>query len=120
MTDQPPPLKVPGDLITDPTADQILAVPLATNDSGASTIRGYLIALLAAVWDEKEGFSGKRPFGNSSWDFDLFAGLVKAKFIAGELDEDGYFEDCDYDAGDALISMAIKSLVPSETDGDTR
>lgn len=53
------------------TGEEILDLPMAENDSGADTIRGYLKALLHKLWDEDEGFSGKRPFGNSGWYRDL-------------------------------------------------
>ncbi len=93
-----------------PTPQQVLDCPMEPNDSGADTIRGYLVALLATLWREEEGFSGKRPFGNSDWPCDLYLPLVKAGFITGRLDEDGYLEDFDSRAGDALIASAIKAL----------
>ena len=50
----------------------------------------YLRKLLLAVWEENESFSGKRPFGNSGWEFDILLPLAKAGFVdLGELDEDG-------------------------------
>lgn len=88
----------------------ILDTPMEPNDSGATTIRGYLVALLAAVWDQSEGFSGKRPFGNSGWDWDLYGALVKAGHINGRFDEDGYIEDVDEQTGDRLIRAAIQAL----------
>lgn len=94
---------------------QILALPMGDNDAGADTIRGYLIELLAAVWREGEGFSGKRPFGNSSWEWELYRPLVRANVIAGSFcDADeccGYcLEEPDWDAGDKLIAAAIAEL----------
>lgn len=56
------------------------------------TVRHYLQLLMTTLWNEQEGFSGKRPFGNSGWDYDLYAPLIKAGFIKGTLDEDGYVE----------------------------
>jgi hypothetical protein len=48
-------------------------------DAGANiTVRDYLFELLIAVWDEGESFSGKRPFGNSGWEYDLYAPLIQA------------------------------------------
>jgi hypothetical protein len=47
------------------TPRQLLDLPLPENDSGASTVRGYLLALLTELFREVDGFSGKRPFGNS-------------------------------------------------------
>lgn len=89
---------------------QILALPMQENDADAATIRDYLIKLLATLWDEKEGFDGKRPFGNSDWDGNLVAALIQAGAIEGELDEDGYIESCDDNAAETLIADAIQAL----------
>ena len=63
------------------------------SDAGDNlTIHDYLRILLEKVWTEGECFNGKRPFGNSGWDFDLYAPLVKAGFIDGKLYEDGRIE----------------------------
>lgn len=54
------------------------------------TVREYLKKILLAVWDDGESFSGKRPFGNSGWEYDIYSALIKSGHIQGELDEDGY------------------------------
>jgi hypothetical protein len=95
---------------TEPTPQQVLDLPLPDNDSGASTMRGYLVALLTTLWHEQEGFSGKRPFGNSGWDYDLYPPLIHAGFVSGEIDEDGYVERVDAKAAHGLVLAAIKSL----------
>lgn len=42
----------------------------------AKSVREYLSKLLTMIIDEKEGFDGKRPFGNSDWfDNDLLSPL---------------------------------------------
>lgn len=106
-----------GGVMTDvPTPQQILALPMQENDAGAATIRDYLIALLAMLWDEKEGFNGKRPFGNSDWDGHLVIALVRAGLVDGEIDEDGYLDGCDDDAVEELIADAIQALGYSEAD----
>lgn len=91
----------------------ILDVPMdkTKNDAGATSVREYLRALLFTLWEEGEGFSGKRPFGNSGWEWELFRALVESKDIRGELDEDGYLQDCDEKAGHALIKQAIAAWV---------
>lgn len=96
--------------MTNEIGQQVLAVTMGPNDADATTIRGYLAALAGAVWGEKECFSGKRPFGNSGWDHDLYAALVSAELISGVFDEDGYLEEVDSDKGDKLIVAAIKAL----------
>lgn len=92
------------------TAQQILDLPMPGSDELTPTIRAYLIALLSALWLEGEGFSGKRPLGDSGWRIDLYVPLIRAGLIAGQLDEDGYVADCDDDAGAQIIASVIRSL----------
>lgn len=92
-----------------PTPQEVLALPMGANDADAETIGGYLRALLLELWTEGEGFSGKRPFGNSGWEFDLYRPLVEAGFVAGEM-IDGYAEIQDRKAADAMIAKAIAAL----------
>src|SRR3954469_7204393 len=97
--------------MTDPTPQQILALPMDENDAQGATVRHFLVALLAALWDEKDGFDGKRPFGNSDWDGELAIALIRARLIDGAIDEDGYIETgSDWDAADRLIGSAIRAL----------
>jgi hypothetical protein len=100
--------------MTDPTPAEILALPMQQpNDADAATIRDYLIKLLAGVWREGEGFSGKRPFGNSSWETDLYLPLIKAGHVEAEFDEDGYLDEISDAAehkANKLIAQAIQSL----------
>jgi hypothetical protein len=98
----------------------ILNVPMRDNDAGAKTIGEYLLRLLVKVWDEDEGFSGKRPFGNSGWTHDLYSALAEAGIIEAEKDvwdeedEDyGWEWTWDYEQqqiGHNLIKNAIKEL----------
>ena len=54
------------------------------------TVRDYLRALLITLWEEQESFSGKRPFGNSGWEYEILLPLAKAGFVdLGPLNEDG-------------------------------
>lgn len=92
------------------TPAEILALPMDENDSGATTIRGYLKALLSELWREGEGFSGKRPFGNSGWESDLQMALIKGGAVEGTLDEDGYLDTIDGHAANNLITEAIDAL----------
>jgi hypothetical protein len=56
------------------------------------TVRQYLRELLSELWEEEESFSGKRPFGNSGWQHDLYRPLHKAGFIdMGPVTEDGEY-----------------------------
>lgn len=92
------------------TPQQLLDLPLPDNDSGASTVRGYLAALTERVWEENECFSGKRPFGNGGWQFDLYVPMIRAGLVGGTFYEDGDLEDVDEDAADKLILEAIRAM----------
>lgn len=75
------------------------------SDAGANiTVRDYLHKLLETLWRKGEGFSGNRPFGNSDWEYELYAPLIGAGFIAGDLDSDGYVQSlADIDAARAYV-----------------
>ncbi|MFI7073495.1 hypothetical protein [Micromonospora sediminicola] len=98
------------DTTTPETARQVLDLPMPTNDADAPTVRAYLIELLAKVWEEGECFNGKRPFGNSGWDYDLYPPLITAGLVAGKLDEDGWIEEVDDRAASRLVAAAIREL----------
>ena len=91
--------------------DPILDLPMTkTNDADAATIRGYLKALLVELFKQGEGFGGKRPFGSSGWEYDLYQPLVKAGLVSGNVDEDGYLERCDTRVAKAIIVEAVGRL----------
>ena len=65
-----------------------------TSDAGDNlTCREYLCALLKTLWREGEGFSGKRPFGNSGWDYDLIDALVSGGCVPEGGDGDAFVLD---------------------------
>lgn len=79
------------------------------------TIRDFFKELLTALFKEGECFSGKRPFGNSGWDFDLCVCLAKNRVIDGHNQIDPDYpedEDWDYDSTEAenKILELIKDL----------
>ena len=80
------------------------------NDAGATSIREYLKALLEELFRKGEGFSGKRPFGNSGWEYDLFKPLIKAGAVEGKFDGDGYLDSCDEVTAYQLLFKAINAL----------
>lgn len=47
------------------------------------TIRSYLELLLITLFKEGESFSGKRPFGDSCWEYELYDPLAKAGLVRG-------------------------------------
>lgn len=92
------------------TGEEILAIEMEDNDAGARTVREYLVLLARQCWMEGEGFSGKRPFGNSGWHYEVYGALMRAGAITGDFDEEGCINDCDTDAGYKLVMMALSTL----------
>lgn len=90
--------------------DEVLNAKMGANNAGAETVKDYLKCLLKTLWGEGEGFSGKRPFGNSGWEYELYSALVVNGLCAGEVDEDGCFEWADKDVANKLIFSAIEAL----------
>lgn len=74
------------------------------------TVKEFFVELLTTLFRKKECFSGKRPFGNSGWDYDLAVCFVKNKVIPGSIEDlgDGDF-DCDYEYSD--FDNAILDLI---------
>lgn len=86
------------------------------NDADAKTVRDYLVALLHDVWLHEEGFNGKRPFGNSGWQHDIYKPMVKAGIVDGVIDHDGFIEQFDEHSAESVILAAIDSMaVPPKT-----
>ena len=100
---------------TFPTGCQILDLPMGDNGADAGTVREYLAKLLRELWRERGCFSGKYVFGASDWHYDLYQALADAGLIAAKFDDDGYFEECDTEAGSRLIARAIDALGVVET-----
>jgi hypothetical protein len=88
----------------------VLNARVEGGEIGTCTVRDYLLTLLETLWQEKGGFSGKRPFGNSNWEFDLYKALVEAGLVTGTIDDDGYLFEVEDDEADELIAQAISSL----------
>jgi hypothetical protein len=96
----------------DPTPAQVLACPMRRNDADAATIGAWLMELLATVWRQQSDFSSKRPFGSSDWNGDLALALIRAGYLDGKLDNEGYLDDYDRERLDRLIAEAIAALAP--------
>ena len=77
------------------------------------TVKDYLKQLLSTLWIEEEGFSGKRPFGNSCWKYDIIYALIESGYLAGKVKRDEYgVIDSEFDGEDAedFILCLIKSI----------
>lgn len=90
------------------TPQEILNLPMAPNDASAKTVREYIVMISLEVWRHGEGFSGKRPFGNSGWQDELMEPLISAGLVRG--DDDGLVVYKDISAADAMIESAILAL----------
>lgn len=75
------------------------------------TLGEYLTLLLKTLLEEQEGFSGKRPFGNSGWMTDISIGLVKGGAVDGRVkyDEDGFVDDATY-SREEVMEVLMKAL----------
>ncbi len=83
---------------------------MGDNDANAVTIGDYFIRLAEQAWVEEEGFSGKRPFGNSGWQHEIYRALITNEAITGDLDAYGYIEDYDGYAADQITKDILKLL----------
>jgi hypothetical protein len=79
------------------------------NDAGAKTVKEYFRNLLLQLYYEGEGFSGKRPFGNSNWEYEIYSAWVEAGLLKGTFDKDGYLEDYDSTAGNIHLLRCLKA-----------
>jgi hypothetical protein len=93
-----------ADILSD---DEILALRFDSDAGDGLSIREYFHMLLWTLWDEGEGFSAKRPFGNSGWEYDLYKPLLAAGAVPGSLDDDGYVQEIDTIAANALVFRLI-------------
>lgn len=93
------------------THQEILALPIPESDIGETTIGGYLAALLVRVWEDGEGFSGKRPFGNGGWQEVVYEALVKGGAIDGAFDADDLLVDFDEETADEVLIDCIKTTL---------
>lgn len=97
------------------TGKEVLKIIMSPeeNDVGAHTVGEYLIRLSQTVWNEGESFSGKRPFGNSDWDYKVYIAMGKAGLLDIEFDEYGdpwEIPDKEISRGNELIGKAYAEL----------
>jgi len=95
--------------MTEVTMEQVLDCPMSENDADAKTVRDYLGKLLLTVWIDGEDFDGKRPFGNSSWELEVYAALAENALIEASKDE---WNDWDYNDAhaDQMVRAAIRHM----------
>ena len=77
------------------------------------TVKGFLKELLATLFKEQDCFSGKRPFGNSGWDYDMAKCFVENKIIPGTIDdsdEDDIYYDYKQSDFDNTVIEIVKNI----------
>jgi hypothetical protein len=70
-------------------------------DIKGQTLRKYMKDLVWAVIEEEDGFSGKRPFGNSGW----IIGLMIDILANGDEEQINYYRDV------APFKSRVKDLI---------
>ena len=105
--------------MTEVTAPDYIAYDDVLNcriQNDGRTLREYLTDLLLTVWQEGECFSGKRPFGNSGWQSDVYHSLGKAEYVDGTWNNyDGFEEfEPDVNQADRLIAEVIRYMCAGE------
>ncbi len=75
------------------------------------SFKEYFKALVSQVWKDGEGFSGKRPWGNSGWQHDVYEILASEGVVPGRMDEEGKYIECtDVRAADRYILEMIQAM----------
>ncbi len=95
--------------ITNEALDEILNLEGEILDL-KTTIRDALFLLLETLWKQGEGFNGKRPLGNSGWDYDFYKPLIQHGYVHGSLDDDGFVKSVNETMAFLIIKKAIQRL----------
>lgn len=90
--------------------DDVLNFQYDKWDLPRCTIRHYLVELASTCWMQNEGFSGKRPFGNSGWQYDVYRALAAGGFVEPEVDEDGEVYCADENEAEKVIMQCFRRL----------
>lgn len=90
---------------------KILALPMGEDADAGPTVGDYLRITLKALIHEGEGFSGKRPLGNSDWDSQLAIALIKGVALKGAMDT---YDEPDFDWAD-FNKVMFKAVDAMET-----
>lgn len=99
------------EFISDSTVLSALELRFCSDAGDNLTVRQYLHKLLFKLWKEGEGFSSKRPFGNSGWSYELYEPLIKAGFIKGDYSEDYGIENFDDKEASEYVEKMITAAL---------
>lgn len=78
------------------------------------TISHWFKELFLTLVRQKEQFSSHRPFGNSDWDCDVIACLIKNGLVEGKLDIQGdeyWIDECDWEQAYDWLNQLAYSFV---------
>ena len=78
------------------------------------SIKTYIKEILKVLWLEPDDFNGKRPLGNSGWQFDLYKAMIEKNIIEGEVDDYGCVDSVNMTDADKLIIDYISILLGEE------
>lgn len=98
--------KLAEDLERELELRRVLDCPMGSSPTDAGTVRQYLVDILHVIWDD----SPKRIFGESDWQFHVYEALIRGNLVDGVIDPDGYVDELDEPAADALVLDSIKLL----------
>lgn len=94
----------------------VLNIKFDSDPFGEISIKGYLLSLLKELWVKKDRFSGKRPFGDSGWEYELYECLAVNNVINADItEEDGAVHDYNKLEADVVILNCIEDLLENET-----
>jgi hypothetical protein len=99
-----------GYLTNKQEGEMIKKVELRGTDIGDVTLNEFLRRLLLGVFIDGECFSGKRPFGNSGWEYSIYEALIRDGLIEGKLDSDGYVEKMNREKGEEFVKAYIDQI----------
>lgn len=68
--------------------DDILDYQYSFEDAGVTCLRDYFYEILTTLWIRGEGFSSKRAFGDSDWQWQAYYCLAEAGAIKADFDSD--------------------------------
>ena len=93
-----------------PEIEDVLKFVYSGRDLGECSIRYYLVELAKQCWIKEDGFNGKRPFGNSGWQWDIYFALAEGGFVDGQKDEDGNWDNVDQRKAEEIILACFEKL----------
>lgn len=94
---------------TPATSIDVLNTPMDPDENytKATTVGEFLADVATVMWNNRYA---ERLFGNSDWAQAVEAALIKAGYVEGTFDEDGYIESSDGETTDTLVLKALHEL----------